>query len=95
VHALADFYCEWEKQVVYEIDVSDRKLTIQYDQKPEWMIARMLDLMARVHVGIYCNEAWGEDLKRLTRLGAPTSHELVRLQEVGWIRISAAPWLPS
>jgi hypothetical protein len=95
VRALADFYCEWEKQVVYEIDVSDCELTIQYLQKPEVMIARLLDLMARIHVGIYRDEAWREDLQRLTRLGAPTSHELARLQEAGWTRFSAAPWFPS
>jgi hypothetical protein len=35
VRALADFYCEWEKQVVYEIDVSDRELTIQYSKSPK------------------------------------------------------------
>jgi hypothetical protein len=58
-------------------------------------VARLVGLMADIHLGRERDSRWQDEVDRLTRAGAPTKDEVTRLHSVGWNVISAPPWLTS
>ena len=64
-----------------EINFDRRDVAIQYDGKHEYMVSRLVTLMAYLRVGLDNDSALKQELKRLTRRGAPTPNEVQRLQK--------------
>jgi hypothetical protein len=80
MHSLP-WFDEPVRPMMSEIDMDRRELALQYNGHHDYMVGRLIELMAYLRVGLDNREALKRELDRLSLMGAPTPDEVKKLSK--------------